>query len=83
MDDFHDAVQLQADFALSHRGEHNGDYGDVEWKSSGHLEPAEYWADVSDLRDVNAVTPSFSNNDVVRACPLSSPSLIPWHSICP
>eukprot|EP00039_Didymoeca_costata_P016369 m.291110 g.291110 ORF g.291110 m.291110 type:complete len:444 (-) comp16383_c0_seq6:313-1644(-) len=60
-----DAVAPEADFALYHKAQHYGDWGDVEWKTTAHVEPAEYYADVGERRDVNSRKTSFSNNDVV------------------
>ena len=58
-------AEAVADYALSHRGEHNGNYGDVEWKTTSHIEPAEYWASPTSLRDVTSINYSFSKNDVI------------------
>lgn len=60
-----DAEHPEADFALYHRAEHDGTWGDMEWKTSSHIELAEYWANVGDKRQVTARKTSFSNNDVV------------------
>lgn len=47
--------------ALTHRGEHRGQWGDVEWKtSSDHIEPAEFYASSSDRRQVNSIEPRAS-----------------------
>lgn len=46
------------DPALSHRGEHLGLFGDVEWKSSADVEIARYWASPTDNRAVTTVWPS-------------------------
>lgn len=59
-----DAESPEDDFRLYHRREHEGDYGDMEWKSSDHTELPEYWANTRDLRYVTSQTNSFSNNDV-------------------
>jgi len=59
-----DAESPESDFRLYHRAEHNGRYGDMEWKSSGHYELPEYWANRGDLRYVTSQANSFSNNDV-------------------
>lgn len=52
------------DVVLSHRGEHNGFFGDVEWKSSAEPEVDNYWASPTQLRDVSSVWPvgSFVEN---------------------
>ena len=41
--------------ALSHRAQHLGSWGDVEWLSSAELEPDDFYADSSTIRDVAAV----------------------------
>ena len=47
--------------ALTHQAEHRGQWGDVEWKTSAaHVEPAEFYASSTDLRQVNAVEPRAS-----------------------
>ncbi|NND00041.1 MAG: hypothetical protein HKN85_07655 [Gammaproteobacteria bacterium] len=58
-----DAESPEADFSLSHRGEHCSTHGDLEWKSSGHFELAEYWASPTDLRDVNSRENWYSVNN--------------------
>lgn len=58
-----DAESPEADFTLSHRGEHCSTHGDLEWKSSGHFELAEYWASPTDLRNVNSRENWYSVND--------------------
>ncbi len=58
------AESPEADFSLSHRGEHCGSHGDVEWKSSSHFELAEYWASPTDRRDVNSRETWYSVNNV-------------------
>lgn len=60
-----DAEYPEGDFALYHKGEHDGTYGDMEWKTTGHVELPEYWANVNDKRYVNYRKTSFSNNDIV------------------
>lgn len=42
---------------LTHRAEHRGQWGDIEWKTSAHIEPAQFYASASDLRQVNSVEP--------------------------
>lgn len=47
--------------ALTHQAEHRGQWGDVEWKTSAsHIEPAQFYASATDLRQVNAVEPRAS-----------------------
>ncbi|MDX1460973.1 MAG: hypothetical protein R3348_07945 [Xanthomonadales bacterium] len=58
------AESPEPDFALFHRGEHCGDHGDVEWKSSSHFELAEYWASPTNRRDVNSRETWYSVNNV-------------------
>lgn len=43
--------------ALTHRAEHRGQWGDVEWKTSAHIEPAQFYASSTDVREVNSVEP--------------------------
>ena len=40
---------------LTHQSEHRGVWGDVEWKTSTHIEPAQFYASATDVRNVNAV----------------------------
>ncbi len=61
--DTFDAESPEDDFDLFHRGEHCGNHGDVEWKSSNHFELAEYWASPTDLREVNSRETSYSVNN--------------------
>lgn len=42
---------------LTHQAEHRGQWGDVEWKTSTHIEPDDFYATASDVRDVAAVEP--------------------------
>lgn len=44
--------------AISHHQQHNGFLGDVEWKTSGHVEPADSYASASQIRQTNAVETS-------------------------
>lgn len=60
-----DAVSPESDFEMWHKGEHQGAYGDVEWKTTGHYELAEYYARPSQIRSVTSVTSSFSTDCVV------------------
>ena len=41
--------------ALTHQAEHRGQWGDVEWKTSAHIEPAQFYASSTDLREVNSL----------------------------
>lgn len=59
-----DAESPEADFALYHRAEHCGSHGDMEWKTTAHVELAEYWASPTNRRDVNSVETWYSNNNV-------------------
>ena len=43
--------------ALVHQGEHRGQWGDVEWKTSTHIEPDDFYATATEVRDVAAVEP--------------------------
>jgi hypothetical protein len=43
--------------ALVHQAEHRGQWGDVEWKTSTHIEPDDFYATANDVRDVAAVEP--------------------------
>lgn len=42
-------------WALTHQAQHRGQWGDVEWKTSGHLEPARFYASAGTLRDTNSL----------------------------
>lgn len=46
--------------SLTHVAEHRGQWGDVEWKTSTHFEPAQFYASATDLREVNSVEPRSS-----------------------
>jgi hypothetical protein len=43
--------------ALVSQGEHRGQWGDVEWKTSTHIEPDDFYASANDIRDVASVEP--------------------------
>jgi hypothetical protein len=43
--------------ALTHQAEHRGQWGDVEWKTSTHIEPDDFYATATEVRDVEAVEP--------------------------
>jgi streptogrisin C len=43
--------------ALAHQAQHRGQWGDVEWKTSTHIEPDDFYATATDIRDVAAVEP--------------------------
>jgi streptogrisin C len=43
--------------ALTHQAEHRGQWGDVEWKTSTHIEPDDFYASANDIRDVASVEP--------------------------
>lgn len=60
-----DAISPEADFSLSHRGEHCSSHGDLEWKSSEHFEVAEYVAGpgTGDIREVNSRENWYSVNN--------------------
>lgn len=46
---------------LTHQAEHRGQWGDVEWKTSAaHIEPDDFYATASEVRDVAAVEPRAS-----------------------
>ncbi len=42
-------------YGLTHQSEHHSTFGDVEWKTSPHIEPAEFFARANELREVNSV----------------------------
>ena len=54
-------------WTLAHQREHQGRYGDVEWHTSSHAEPAKFYASSSALRNTNAieVTVDMSLNEIV------------------
>jgi len=58
-----DAEFPEADFALFHRDEHCGSHGDLEWKTTNHIELAEYWASPTDRRNVRSVETWYSVNN--------------------
>lgn len=41
--------------ALTFRGEHRGGYGDIEWHTTGHAEPVQFYSDASTVRAVDSV----------------------------
>jgi hypothetical protein len=42
---------------LTFRGQHRGEWGDVEWYTSTHIEPAQFYADANSIRYVAALEP--------------------------
>lgn len=42
-------------WGLIHQAQHRGQWGDIEWKTSSHAEPDDFYADNGVLRDVAAV----------------------------
>lgn len=46
-------------WAASHQDQHIGTWGDVEWKSTSHPEPARFYASSSVVRDVTSVAAIF------------------------
>lgn len=48
INEFRDATGL---YSAPWRGEHIGDWGELEWHTTSHIELAEFWADSSHLRD--------------------------------
>ncbi len=46
--------------ALTHQAEHRGQWGDVEWKTSTHVEPDDFFATATEVRDVEALEPRAS-----------------------
>lgn len=64
-------------YGLTHQGQHNGLLGDFEWKTTPHIEPAEFFATATQVREVNSVssllpenTPScvYGRSSNARAC---------------
>ena len=53
-------------YSLFHQSQHLGLSGDVEWKTSPHIEPAEYFATSTQIRNVDSVesNSSFANNNI-------------------
>jgi len=47
-------------YSMTHQAQHVGWYGDLEWKTTVHIEPAEFYATATQIRDVNVVTPAYS-----------------------
>jgi hypothetical protein len=56
-------------YAVVHQAQHVGTFGDFEWKTSSHIEPAEFFARNAEIRDVTSVTPAFS-------LPVNTPSCV-------
>ena len=56
-------------YGVVHQAQHLGLFGDFEWKTSNHIEPAEFFATNTEIRNVNSVTPAFS-------LPVNTPSCI-------
>ena len=56
-------------YGVVHQAQHVGFFGDFEWKTSAHIEPAEFFATNTEIRNVNSVTPAFS-------LPVNTPSCI-------
>jgi hypothetical protein len=46
--------------ALTHQAEHRGEWGDIEWKTSTHIEPDDFFATATSVRDVASVEPRAS-----------------------
>ena len=42
-------------YRLTHQSQHISTFGDVEWKTSPHIEPAEFFARANEIRQVNSV----------------------------
>lgn len=64
-------------YGMTHQLQHNSLFGDYEWKTTSHIEPAEYFATTTQVREVNTVsgllpvnTPScvFGRSSNSRAC---------------
>jgi streptogrisin C len=43
--------------SMSHKNEHQGEWGDIEWKTTPHKEPERFFANSSAVRDILAVEP--------------------------
>jgi hypothetical protein len=43
--------------ALTFRGRHRGEWGDIEWYSTAEPEPDDFYADAANIRDVAAIEP--------------------------
>lgn len=61
----YDAVPGESDYATSFQGQHNGFWGDVEWHTTSHIEPAEYYARASTRWPVRSIATSISKGEVV------------------
>lgn len=64
-------------YGMTHQAEHNGFWGDFEWKTTPHVEPAEFFARSAEVRPVTSVsgwlpvgTPScvYGRSSNLRAC---------------
>ena len=42
-------------YGLTHQSQHISTFGDVEWKTSPHIEPAQFFARANEIRGVNSV----------------------------
>lgn len=61
----YDAVPPETDYRTYFRKQHNGYWGDVEWHTTPHIEPAEYYP-ISYLRwPVRSIATSVSAGEVV------------------
>jgi streptogrisin C len=49
-------------YAMAHQAQHVGLFGDVEWKTTTHLEPAEFFARANEIRQVNSLSVSLPVN---------------------
>lgn len=43
-------------YSMTHQAQHYGLFGDAEWKTTPHIEPAEFYARADELREVNSVS---------------------------
>ncbi|MGH9023118.1 MAG: hypothetical protein ACRDV9_08470 [Acidimicrobiia bacterium] len=53
---------------LTHQREHRGQWGDVEWKTSGEIEPARFYATATEVRTVIGVEPQFAISEGEQVC---------------
>lgn len=62
---WYDAVFPEGDYSTSFRAQHNGAWGDMEWHTTVHIEPAEYYATPSTRWPVRSVALGISKGQWV------------------
>ena len=62
---WYDAVPPENDYATAFQSQHYGAWGDMEWHTTAHIEPAEYYARPNTRWPVRSIATSISKNQVV------------------